>query len=269
MAEYSFDRPIIIGERINPTGKAKLADAYRAGDMHIIKQEAILQAEAGADMLDINAGVAGLDEPKLLCDAVNAVQEVCDLPLVIDSSNVLALKAAVKLCKKTPIINSVNACEESLGTVLDIAADSGAMLICLAMDENGIPMTVEERVTLAQKIAGRASSKGVGTERLFFDALTTAACMGDGGPEITLKALTEIKIKTGAKTVLGVSNISFGLPCREELGSAFFTAALYAGLDAAIINPLSKRMMSAYRSYLALTGKDEFCLGYIEHFTAQ
>ncbi len=269
MTEYGFDRPIIIGERINPTGKAKLADAYRTGDMRLIKQEAILQAEAGADMLDVNAGVAGLDEPLLLCNAVNAVQEVCDLPIVIDSSDVSALKAAVKLCKKTPIINSVNASEESLSKVLDIAADSGAMLICLVMDENGIPMTVGERVSFAHKIAERASSKGIAADRLLFDALTTAACMGDGGPDITLKALAEIKNNIGAKTVLGVSNISFGLPCREELGSAFLTAALCAGLDAAIINPLSKRMMSAYRSYLALTGKDEFCLEYIEYFTAQ
>lgn len=268
MTTYNFERPIIIGERINPTGKKKLAEAYSSGDMELIMHEALQQANAGADMLDVNAGVAGLDEPKLLCDAINAIQSVCDLPLVIDSSDINALKQAAKLCKKPPIINSVNASDESLGTVLDIAADSDAMLICLAMDENGIPTTADERVAMAVKIAERANAKGIDTDRLLFDALTTAACMGDGGPEVTLQTLSEIKKTLGAKTVLGVSNISFGLPCREELGSAFLTAALYAGLDAAIINPLSERMMSAYRSYLALKGIDEFCLGYIEHFTS-
>lgn len=269
MTAYSFERPIIIGERINPTGKPRLAEAYRAGDMSPIREEALSQVNAGADMLDINAGVAGLDEPKLLCDAVNAVQSVCDIPLVIDSSDPTALSKAAAVCHRPPVINSVNASEESLSSVLDIAAASDAMLICLAMDENGIPQTFEQRVMLAQKIADRADAKGISTDRLLFDALTTAACMGDGGPETTLATLKEIKKTIGAKTVLGVSNISFGLPCREELGSAFLTAALYAGLDAAIINPLSKRMMSAYRSYLALKGTDEFCLGYIDFFTKQ
>ena len=154
-------------------------------------------------------------------------------------------------------------------TPFSVSLQIRVLLICLTLDENGIPPTVDERLALAAKIADRASSEGIAADRLLFDALTTAACMGDGGPDTTLNTLAAIKKHIKAKTVLGVSNISFGLPCREELGSAFLTAALYAGLDAAIINPLSKRMMSAYRSYLALTGKDEFCLEYIEYFTSQ
>ncbi len=258
--------PVIIGERINPTGKKALAEAYRTGNFDYIKNEAIAQQNAGAHLLDVNAGVAGLDEADLLAKAVKAVQEVCDLPLVIDSSNVDAIKAAIAVYDGKPIINSVNASESSLGTVLDVAADAGASLICLAMDESGIPATADGRYALASKIADRAAQKGISTDRLLFDALTTAACMGDGGPQITLDTIKKIKSELGAKTVLGVSNISFGLPCRDEMNSAFLAMALYAGLDAAIINPLSDKMMSSYASYLALSGLDEFCLGYVERY---
>lgn len=254
----------VIGERINPTGKKKLQAALREGDTGYVLNEAFKQEEAGAHILDVNVGLPGLDEPAVLTKMVEAIQEVTGLPLQLDTSNPEAMERALRRYNGKPLINSVNGKEESLNAILPLVKKYGGGLVCLALDDNGIPATAEGRVAIAEKIIARAEALGIPRRELLVDGLTMPVSAGGDNAKVTLATLAGAK-KLGVKTALGVSNVSFGLPKRDHLNQAFFTMALYQGLDGAIINPMSAAMMGAFKSYRALLGLDDQCQEYMTY----
>lgn len=254
----------VIGERINPTGKKKLQAALREGDTGYVLNEAFKQEEAGAHILDVNVGLPGLDEPAVLTKMVEAIQEVTGLPLQLDTSNPEAMERALRRYNGKPLINSVNGKEESLSAILPLVKKYGGGLVCLALDDNGIPATAEGRVAIAEKIIARAEALGIPRRELLVDGLTMPVSAGGENAKVTLATLAGAK-KLGVKTALGVSNVSFGLPKRDHLNQAFFTMALYQGLDGAIINPMSAAMMGAFKSYRALLGLDDQCQEYMTY----
>ena len=256
-------RPTLIGERINPTGKPRFREALKNADMEYILREAIAEEEAGAHILDVNVGVAGLDEVKLLPSVVEKIQEICDLPLQIDTANLSAMEKALRRYNGKPMINSVNGKEESLAKLLPLAKKYGGVLVCLTLDEDGIPAAAEGRLEIAKKIYNRALEYGIKPKDLIFDPLAMAVSADKNAAVETLSAVKLIRDELGCHISLGVSNVSFGLPNREILNSTFFSAALANGLTAAIINPLSYEMMKAYYSHLALSGLDENFREYI------
>ncbi len=255
----------VIGERINPTGKKAMQAALRAGDMGYVADEAVAQEEAGAAMLDVNGGLPDIDEPSTLLKMIKTVQGVSGLPLVIDSSDPVAVEAAVRRCNGKPVINSVNGSEESLSTIIPIAAKYGTGLICLTLDEKGIPKTAEERLEIAHRIYTRAIDAGIKKENLLFDLLTLTASTSQDILLESLEGIRLVKERYGVKTVLGVSNVSFGLPSRPKLNSAFLLAALGAGLDAPILNPLSEDYADTLRLFRVLNGEDKGAATYIEY----
>lgn len=256
-------KPIVIGERLNPTGKPKLKEALRRGDMSHVICEATAEEDNGADVLDINAGLPEIDEAATMCDMIEAIQGVCTLPLQIDTASVKVLERALRIYNGRPLINSVNGKDESLETILPLAKKYGACLVALTLDENGIPETAEERIAIAEKIVKRCDEYGIPRRDIIVDTLTMTVGTGDLNARITLDALEYVTNKMKLKTVLGVSNVSFGLPVRESVTAAFLTMALQSGLKAAIINPSSAIIMNAFNAYLALSGQDHSCLGYI------
>ena len=257
------EKPLVIGERINPTGKKMLKQALIDGDMHYIMKEAAAQAQAGAHILDVNTGLPEIDEAAVLAEAVSAVQGVSDLPLQIDTANVNALEKAMRLYNGKALLNSVNGKQSSMGSVFPIAKKYGAVCVCLLLDESGIPADADGRMAIAHNIINTAKTYGITTKDLIFDALTMTISTDKNNAAVTLETLRRLR-EEGLHTVLGVSNISFGLPNREAVNTAFFTLALQNGLSAAIINPLSRPMMNAYYAYGALAGLDEGCMEYIE-----
>ena len=263
--EIPLDDTIVIGERINPTGKKRLKAALAEGDTAYVLREAVSQAEAGAAVLDVNTGVPGLDEASVLDRTVQAVQGVVDLPLQIDTSDPIALDRALRHYNGKALINSVNGKEESLAAVLPLVAKYGGVVVALALDENGIPPTAEGRLAIARKILARGAEYGLGPNDFVFDALCLAVSADATSANVVLETLSRVRAELGCRTVLGVSNISFGLPGRPHLNAAFYTLAMGAGLSAAIINPLSAEMMAAWRAYRALTGRDRSCEGWIAH----
>lgn len=258
------DIPVLIGERINPTGKKRLKQALKENDMAYILGEAVAQAEKGAHILDVNVGLPEIDEPAVLERAVCEIQSVTDLPLQIDTSDPVAMERALRRYNGKALVNSVNGKVEIMQAVFPLVKKYGGAVICLTLDEDGIPETAEGRVKIAKKIITYAKKYGIEESQLIFDPLAMAVS-ADGGA--ALAALGAIKTLTdmGCHTSLGVSNISFGLPNRDFINGTFFACALSAGLKAAIINPDSQEMIKTYRAYLALSGKDKNCLGYIEY----
>lgn len=254
--------PVLIGERINPTGKPRLKEAIRQGQLDYLQREAVLQAERGVPVLDVNVGVPGVDEPRTLSLAVQRIQEVCDLPLQLDSSDPEALAAAMRVYNGKPLVNSVNGKEESLREVLPLVKKYGGVLIALTIDESGIPDSVEGRVAIAEKIIAEAEKYGISRKDIIVDPLTLSVSTDPDSAAITLGAIRMLSAR-GIKTSLGVSNISFGIPAREKINSSFMTAALFSGLCAAIINPYSEPMMDSVGCYLALSGLDSGCAAYI------
>ncbi len=259
-------RPLLIGERINPTGKPRLKEAIRANDFEYICREGIAQAESGADILDVNVGLPGIDEPAVMAQAITALQSVTDTPLQIDTSNPEAMARALRLYNGKPLVNSVNGKEESLHTVLPLVKKYGAAVVALTLDENGIPNSAAERVRIAEKIIHTAEAYGIRRCDIVVDTLAMTVSIGADNANITLDALDEIRHRLGVHTVLGVSNISFGLPRRELITGTFFAMAMQRGLSAGIVNPLSGELMKAYRAYCALTGLDDGCKTYIEAY---
>lgn len=254
--------PVLIGERLNPTGKARLKAALREGDLGYLATEGIAQTEKGAAVLDVNVGLPELCEPKVLCEAVKLLQEVCDAPLQIDTANPEAMEKACRLYNGKPMINSVNGAEESMRSVFPIAKKYGGLVVALTLDENGIPSTVEGRVAIAERILAAAKTYGLCEKDLIFDPLALTVSSDASAALVTLgtvKALHE----RGFLTSLGVSNVSFGLPERDRINGAFFTMALSAGLSAAIMNPFSDVMMNAYRTFRVLSGLDLSAADYI------
>lgn len=257
------EKPIIIGERINPTGKKKLKEALKNGDLDYIVSEAVTQADRKCDVLDVNVGLPEIDEKEMLTKAVKKIQGVVNLPLQIDTADTSALEAALRVYNGKPLINSVNGKKESIEAVFPPAKKYGGVVVCLTLDENGIPETAEGRIEIAKRIVKAAEGYGISKDNLVFDTLTLTVSTGSDNAKITLDALDYIRHEMGINTVLGVSNISFGLPSRESINTAFFTMALQRGLSAGIVNPLSEDMMNAYYSYCALAGFDDNCENYI------
>ena len=250
------DGPVLIGERINPTGKPRFREAVKTGDMAYIVREAIGQQDRGAHILDVNLGVAGVDESRVLTDAVINIQQVCNLPLQIDSSDPKAMEASLRRYNGKAMINSVNGKRESLDAILPLAKKYGGVLVALTLDERGIPATADERLEIARRILCEAEKWGIDRRDIIFDPLAMAVSADSDAANQTLRAVRLIKDELSANTSLGISNVSFGLPGREQLNAAFFYMALGSGLSAAIINPYSDEIMRAYHSYLALSGGD-------------
>ena len=256
--------PKIIGERINPTGKPKLKAALQENDLGYIIKEGITQQEKGAHILDVNVGLAGIDETSMLLNSVRELQSVTDLPLQLDTVRAEALEKALRYYNGKPMINSVNAKEESMKTVFPLAKKYGGVVIALTIGENGIPETAEGRLELAKKIVETAKTYGIDKKDIVVDTLCMAVSANDFSARVTLDSIKLIKEKLGVKTCLGVSNISFALPDRETVNSAFLAMALECGLDCAIMNPCSDSMMRAYKSFCMLNGMDPHCERYIE-----
>ena len=261
-----FDDTIIIGERINPTGKKKLKAALSEGDVAYVLREAVSQAEAGAHVLDVNVGVPGLDEPALLDSTVQAVQSVTDLPLQIDTSDPKALERALRHYNGKALVNSVNGKEESMSAVLPLVAKYGGAVVALTLDESGIPPTAEGRLAIARRILARGAEYGLKPADFVIDVLCLAVSADANSANVILESLRRVREELGCRTCLGVSNISFGLPARPLLNAAFYTMAMGAGLSAGIINPLAEDMMTAHHAYRALTGKDRTCSNWIDLF---
>jgi len=260
-----FDkRPILIGERINPTGKKRFKQALIENDIDYILQEGISQQEKGVDILDVNVGLPDIDETEMLKTAVFELQSVSDLPLQIDTSDPIAMEAALRIYNGKALVNSVNGKQESMEAVFPLVKKYGGAVVALTLDENGIPETAEERFKIAEKIVTVAESYGIEKKDIIFDTLAMTISADPNAAKATLKALNMIKDKLGCKTSLGVSNVSFGLPKRDYITSTFFALALSNGLDAAIMNPYSFDMMKTYRSYCALTANDENFADYIK-----
>ena len=258
----------VIGERINPTGKKRFQQALRENDIDYIVARGIEQQDAGADLLDVNVGLPGINEPEMMTRVVKALQAVVDLPLQIDSSDPAAIEAGLRAVNGKAIVNSVNGKAEVLRSILPICKKYGAAVVGLCMDENGIPQTWQERVAIAKRILAAALAAGIPKEDVLIDCLTLTVSAQQEQAAETLKALHAVREELGLHTVLGVSNISFGLPARENITVSFLTQALYAGLDLPILNPNQTAVMDAVASFRVLSGEDRDSEAYIRRFAA-
>ncbi len=258
--------PVVIGEHINPTGKKRMQEALRTGDVNYLLKEAVNQSAAGAAVLDVNVGLGGVDEAAWMERAVSAIQGVCTCPLQLDTADPEALARGLCAYNGKALINSVSGKQEVMDQVFPLAKRYGGTVVALLLDEEGIPDTAEGRVAIARRIMAEAARYGIAKRDLVMDALTMTVSTGERNALVTLETLRRCREELGVRTVLGVSNISFGLPQREKLAGPFLTLALGAGLDAAILNPLSEAMMDAWQAALTLTGRDKGCRAYLERF---
>lgn len=256
--------PILIGERINPTGKKKLKEAIKEGNMDYLLSEGVRQADKGVHVLDVNVGVPGIDEAKVMRDTVTSLQAVTDKPLQIDSSNPSALESAMRVYAGKPMVNSVNGKKESMDAVLPLVKKYGGVLIALTLDEEGIPNTAQGRADIAFRIIDEAAKYGIDVKDIVVDPLALTVSSDTMSALVTLETIELLKAK-GIKTSLGVSNISFGLPNREIINSVFFAQSLKMGLNCAIMNPFSDAMMNVYHAHRVLCGMDENCADYISY----
>ena len=265
----NVDGITVVGERINPPGKKRFQQALRDGDMNYILEQAVSQAEAGAQILDVNVGAPGVDEPARMEQVVKALQSVVSLPLQLDSSHAEALERGLRVYNGKPIVNSVNGEPEVLEKVLPLCKKYGAAVVGLAIDERGIQPKAEDRVAIARRIKKAALEAGIPQEDIYIDCLTLTASAQQEDVLATVQALHTCKTELGVRTILGVSNISFGLPCRPYLNTTFLTMAMYAGLDLAIMNPSSEEMMAAVYAYNVLTNRDKQSGRYIARYADQ
>ncbi len=259
---------VVIGERINPTGRKKFAAALASGNLELVEQEAREQTNAGAQILDVNVGAPGVREEVLLPRAAELVAEVSRLPICIDSANPEALKAALEVYPYKALINSVTGEERSLSTVLPLVRDYGAAVIGLTIDDDGIPSTAERRIQVAEKIVQRAESLGISRENVVIDCLVLAVSANPDASLITLEVLRAISGQMSLSTAIGVSNISFGMPERTVISSAFLSMAIEAGLSAAIINPADSLFYTVLSANL-LMGRDEFAGTFLSHYRSK
>ena len=264
-AVHIGEGPVIIGERINPTGKKRLKEALVNGDLDYICRLGLEQISAGAHILDVNVGTPGIDEPAMAARAVPALQAITDTPLQVDTSNYDAMERALRLYNGKPMLNSVNGKEDSLVHVLPLAKKYGAVCVALCLDDDGIPTTAAGRIAIADKIIARAAEYGIESRNIVVDPLAMTISTGAENAAIACEVIAAMKAR-GINTVMGVSNISFGLPGRDAVNSTFFSMAMAAGLSCGIINPQSKPMMDAFYGYRALAGFDEGCKEYVQHF---
>lgn len=262
-AVFFGEKPILIGERINPTGKKKFKEALKAKDIDYILKEGLSQQEKGVHILDVNVGLPEIDEVKMLDKTVYELQAIIDLPLQIDTSDPVAMETALRHYNGKAMINSVNGKKESMESVFPLAKKYGGVIVALTLDENGIPDKAENRVKIARKILAEAEAYGISKKDIIFDPLALTISADNRAAKETLEAVRLIKENLGCHTSLGVSNVSFGLPQRDTINSTFFALAMDRGLSAAIMNPYSVEMMKAYRSFLALKALDDNCAEYI------
>ncbi len=255
--------PILIGERINPTGKPRFKSALLSGDMDYILNEAVAEEDAGAHILDVNVGTPGVDEEKMLCRAVSEIQAVTNLPLQLDSSNPAAMEKALRRYNGKAMINSANGKKESMDAVFPLVKKYGGVVVALTLDGDGIPERAEGRLEIAKKILAEAKKYGIDKKDIIFDPLAMAVSAGESNATEALRAVRMIKEELGCNTSLGISNVSYGLPGREVINGAYFTMALCHGLSAAIVNPHSAEIMKAYHAYRTVTGQDNGCAEYI------
>jgi 5-methyltetrahydrofolate--homocysteine methyltransferase len=260
---------VLLGERINPTGKKKLAAALAAGDLEVVRQEAVAQVEAGADILDVNVGAAGVDEVELLPKAVRLVLETVGVPVAIDTANGEALAAALAAHKEVnpdgkPLVNSVNGEDASLARVLPLVAEYGAAVIGLCMDDDGIPQTAERRLAVAKTIVARAGKHGIPPEDILIDCLALTVGAESQAGRVTLEAIRMVRDELGVNMTLGASNISFGLPERETISGAFLAMAIDRGLNCPIVDA-AKVQHYVLAADLAL-GRDEYAMRYLRAY---
>ncbi len=261
--------PILIGERVNPTGKSKLKAALLSGDMDYILSEGVGQTECGAHILDVNVGMPEIDETQMLVRVMSELQAVVTLPLQLDSASAEALEAALRRYNGKAMINSVSGKQQSMDAIFPLVKKYGGVVVALTLDENGIPSDAEGRVKIAERILAVAKTYGIDKKDIVFDTLTMAASTDSMAPRVTLRAMERIRTELDCHTVLGVSNVSFGLPARPMITSTFFAMAWERGLSAAIMNPFSEDMMRTYYSYRALIGADLGFEDYIAFASAQ
>jgi len=266
----SGDRPfVMIGERINPTGRKVLAAEMKAGVMDRVRSDAIAQVEAGAQMLDVNAGVPLVDEPTLLVATIKAVSEVTDVPICIDSSVIEALEAALAAYQGKALVNSVTAEDERMDRILPVVKKYGAAVIGMSNDETGITMVPQERVEIARRIIERAKYYGIPAEDVIIDPIAMTVAADPQAGLVTLETMRLIKEQLGNNMICGASNVSFGLPDRHILNAAFFPVAMHAGLTCAITNPLVPEVRKAVQASDLLLGHDEYAMNWISAFRAE
>lgn len=258
----------IIGERINPTGKKRFKQALKEHDLEYILREGIAQQDNGAHILDVNVGLPDIDEPAMMTATVQALQSVVNIPLQIDTVDAKAMEQALRVYNGKAMVNSVSGKQESMDTVFPLIRHYGGVVVGLTLDENGIPADAEGRVQIARRIIEEASKYGISRKDIVIDALAMTISSEPEGAKITLETLRRLRDEVGVKTVLGVSNISFGLPARPVINAAFYTMAMMNGLSAGIINPSSEDMMKAWYAYHALMGLDTNCKRYIDHYSS-
>ncbi len=258
--------PVLIGERINPTGKKRFKEALREGDINYIVNEGIAQEEKGVHILDVNVGLPEIDEDSMLVNSVKELQSVLDLPLQLDTAKKSSMEKAMRIYNGKPMVNSVNGKKEVMDEILPLVKKYGGVVIALTIDESGIPDTAEGRTAIAEKIIKECEKYGIDKKDVIVDPLAMAVSSDDNSAKITLDSVKMIKETLGVKTSLGVSNVSFGLPSRETLNAYFLSLAFMNGLDCAIMNPFSDTMMGSYHTYMALMGKDKSCINYIGFF---
>lgn len=260
------DKPVIIGERINPTGKKKFKQALRDGDIEYILREGLRQEDSGAHILDVNVGLPEIDEPAMMTQVVQKLQSVLALPLQIDTTDPEALERGMRIYNGKPMVNSVNGKKESIETVFPLVRKYGGVLVALVLDEDGIPSDAEGRIRIARRIYEAADRYGVPREDIVIDGLAMTISSDNRSAVVTLQTLRRVREELQGHTILGVSNISFGLPRRALINSYFLAMALQSGLSAAIMNPGNEEMMEAYRAYCALAGLDPQCMDFIEAY---
>ena len=268
-AVFFGEKPILIGERINPTGKKRFKQALLENDIGYILQEAVNQQAKGVHVLDVNVGLPGIDEAQMLTNSVCELQCVTDLPLQIDSSDPVAMESALRRYNGKAMINSVNGKEENLNAIFPLVKKYGGFVVALTLDEKGIPSTVDGRMKIARKILLTAALYGINKKDIIFDPLAMTVSADKTSAITTLETVKKITEQLGCNTSLGVSNVSFGLPSRDLVNAAFFTTAMENGLSAAIMNPYSERMMEAYYSFNVVKGLDENCMDFINFASRQ
>jgi 5-methyltetrahydrofolate--homocysteine methyltransferase len=257
---------VIIAERINPTGRKKLAAELQEGKLDIVREDAKRQTEAGGHIIDVNVGAVGVDEVDMLPRAVEAVMEQTDQPICLDSANPEALKAALKVYPHKVLINSVNGEEKSMSNLLPVVAESGAAVICLMMDEDGIPETVEKRLAIGKKIMERAEKMGIKREDLVFDALVMTNSTNSESANITMETQRRMVAEYGIATTGGYSNVSYGMPNRELINIEFISMGIMNGLTSPIADPLTPGLIEAMKAADFLAGRDPYGMNYLSHY---
>lgn len=255
---------VIIGERINPTGKKRLAEALRVGDMSVVRSEAIRQVEAGARVIDVNVGADKVDEIEVLPQAVRIVAEAVDVPLCVDTAKPPALAAALAVCPGKPLVNSVSGEERSLDSVLPLVRERGAAVIGLCMDEDGIPTVPQKRLEIAWKIVSRAEALHIHREDVIIDPLVLTVGADDGAAQVTLETVRLLIQELGGNITMGASNVSFGLPDRQAVNAAFLAMAIAAGVTCPIVDPIKAQQAILIADLLL--GRDEFAMNYISYY---